>query len=300
MYNICVLLKCACVSVLTHIICASISPTSKQALMRYLPQLVIVLLTVSCRYSIVAYLTCRYSIVILDEAHERTVHTDLLFGVVKGAQASRLHQQLRQLRIIIMSATLAAEEFAEYFNGAKILYIQGRQYPVKLYYTVTPQSDYINSAITTVLQLHQEEVQDGKSKGDILVFLTGREEIESVQEILLKCQEMFPSDWLEMVVSPLFAALPSAQQQRVFQPTPKGCRKVVLATNIAETSITIPGVSYVIDTGVVKARGYKSSIGLDLLTVQPISRAQVCMILYCVTNCMYVYTFLMVGKAAYG
>ena len=176
-----------------------------------------------------------------------------------------------------MSATLAAEEFAEYFNEAKILYIQGRQFPIKLYYTLSPQADYINSAVTTVLQIHGEEVQDGVSKGDVLVFLTGREEIESIHNILLKCQEMFPSDWLEMIVSPLFAALPSPQQQKIFQPTPRGCRKVILATNIAETSITISGVSYVIDTGVVKARGYNSCTGLDMLTVQPISKAQVCL-----------------------
>lgn len=174
-----------------------------------------------------------------------------------------------------MSATLAAEEFSQYFNKAKILYIQGRQFPVDVHYTLISQSDYVNAAVVTVLQLHQEEVKEGKSKGDILVFLSGREEIESIRHILAKCQEMFPSDWLEMLVCPLYAALPSSQQQKVFQLPPPGTRKVVLATNIAETSITIPGVSYVVDTGVVKAKGYNPHIGLDLLKVQPVSKAQV-------------------------
>ena len=228
--------------------------------------------------------------VVLDEAHERTVHTDVLFGVVKSAQALRLQRQLRPLRIIVMSATLAAEEFSSYFNNARVLYIQGRQFPVRLHYTLTPQPDYHNSAIITILQLHQEEVERKKkktvSKGDILVFLTGREEIESVQNILTKCREMFPSDWLEMTVAPLFAALPMSQQQRVFQPAPVGTRKVVLATNIAETSITIPGVSYVVDTGVVKARGYNPGVGLDMLTVQPVSKAQASVCFICLFVCL--------------
>lgn len=127
----------------------------------------------------------------------------------------------------------------------------------------------------TCTYLDQVDKVTGQSEGDILVFLTGREEIESVQDTLLRCSELFPSDWLDMCVCPLFAALPSSLQHRVFQPGPQGSRKVILSTNIAETSITIPGVRYVVDTGVVKARGYNPHVGLDLLTVQPISKAQV-------------------------
>ena len=108
------------------------------------------------------------------------------------------------------------------------------------------------------------------------MFLTGREEIETACSLLSRCRDLLPRDSLEMAVSPLFASLPSAQQQKAFRPaaTPT-CRKVILATNVAETSVTIPGVSYVVDTGVVKARGFNPKVGLDMLTVQPVSKAQV-------------------------
>jgi ATP-dependent RNA helicase DHX8/PRP22 len=212
----------------------------------------------------------QYSIIILDEAHERTLHTDILFGVLK-----RLLKKRKDLKLIVMSATLEAQSFAEFFDESKIVYVSGRQYPVQLLYCDEPQSDYVDACITAVLQIHLDE-QSGnslESSGDILVFLTGQEEIESVARILEEKSQLLPPEALKLIVCPIFAALPSEKQMEVFERAPPGCRKVILATNIAETSITINGIRYVIDSGFVKAKAYNPANGLEALKTVPISKA---------------------------
>ncbi|KAG7592931.1 Helicase C-terminal [Arabidopsis thaliana x Arabidopsis arenosa] len=247
----------------------------------------------------------RYSVIIVDEAHDRSVHTDVLLALLKKIQrarskpvgektefgnvASQVQTQTRDangpqqngvlkgcqgrklspLKLIIMSASLDARVFSEYFGGAKAVHVQGRQFPVDILYTVHPESDYVDAALVTIFQIHFEE-----KPGDILVFLTGQDEIESVERLVQERLQNIPEDKRKLLPLAIFSALPSEQQMKVFSPAPTGFRKVILATNIAETSITIPGIRYVIDPGFVKARSYDPSKGMESLDVVPASKAQ--------------------------
>eukprot|EP00116_Pleurobrachia_bachei_P002579 sb/3462841/ len=209
----------------------------------------------------------KYGVIIVDEAHERTVHTDILFGILKRIQSVRCKTPLK---LIIMSATLDADHFSRFFNSAKVLYVQGRQFPITTVYCKTSQKDYAHASLVTALQVHQTK----PIGGDILVFLTGQEEIEQGKKLLEECNKGLPAMIPKISVFCLFGALPTSQQVGVFSRPPAGHRKIILSTNIAETSLTIRGVKYVIDCGRVKQKTYNPKIGLESLQVCPISKAQ--------------------------
>lgn len=205
-----------------------------------------------------------YSVLMLDEAHERTIHTDVLFGLLKSAVRRR-----PDLKLIVTSATLDAVKFSQYFFEAPIFTIPGRTFPVEILYTKEPETDYLDASMLTVIQIHLSE-----PPGDILLFLTGQEEIDTSCEVLYERMKTFGPDVPELLILPVYSALPSEMQTRIFEPTPPGSRKVVIATNIAETSLTIDGIYYVVDPGFVKQNVYNPKTGMDSLVVTPISQAQ--------------------------
>lgn len=205
----------------------------------------------------------QYSVIMLDEAHERTIHTDVLFGLLK-----QLVQRRPDLRLIVTSATLDAEKFSGYFFNCNIFTIPGRTFPVEILYAKQPESDYLDAALITVLQIHLTEPE-----GDVLVFLTGQEEIDHACQSLYERMKGLGKDVPELIILPVYSALPSEMQSRIFDPAPPGKRKVVVATNIAEASLTIDGIFYVIDPGFAKQNVYNPKQGLDSLVITPISQA---------------------------
>eukprot|EP00186_Timspurckia_oligopyrenoides_P002088 CAMPEP_0182443068 /NCGR_PEP_ID=MMETSP1172-20130603/1905_1 /TAXON_ID=708627 /ORGANISM="Timspurckia oligopyrenoides, Strain CCMP3278" /LENGTH=797 /DNA_ID=CAMNT_0024638233 /DNA_START=114 /DNA_END=2507 /DNA_ORIENTATION=+ len=212
----------------------------------------------------------RYSCIIIDEAHERTLSTDVLMGTLKELVCKT---RSNDLKLIIMSATLDAKKFQKYFENPPLLSVSGRMFPVEIMYSESPEVDYFEAAVRTAVYIHLNE-----KAGDILLFLTGEEEIEDAVERIYS--ELTPTEESSgpVCVLPLYSTLPQHEQQKVFEPAPttkskKVGRKVICATNIAETSLTIDGVVYVIDPGFSKQKIYDPRTRVESLQVAPISRA---------------------------
>uniref|UniRef100_A0A915PWF0 RNA helicase n=1 Tax=Setaria digitata TaxID=48799 RepID=A0A915PWF0_9BILA len=210
-----------------------------------------------------------YSIIIVDEAHERSVHTDILLYLLKLCYKQRLGTS-NPLKVVIMSATLETNVLSEYFDNAPVYIVQGRTYPVEIFYANSldkKDDDYVFNVLATVLQIHRTE----PLSFDVLAFLTGQEEIETACKKVHEASKLLSGG---LIALPLYAGLPPSAQMRVFEPTNLAdTRKIIFATNIAETSITIPGIRIIVDSGKIKVKTFLPDRHIDVLRVENISQS---------------------------
>ncbi|KAL1956699.1 hypothetical protein VTO42DRAFT_6849 [Malbranchea cinnamomea] len=204
----------------------------------------------------------KYSCIIMDEAHERALNTDVLMGLIKKILTRR-----RDLKLIVTSATMNAERFSKFYGGAPEFIIPGRTFPVDIQYSRTPCEDYVDSAVKQVLAIHVSQ-----GPGDILVFMTGQEDIEVTCELIEERLALL-NDPPKISVLPIYSQMPADLQAKIFDKAPPGVRKVIVATNIAETSLTVDGIMYVVDCGFSKLKVYNPRMGMDTLQITPISQA---------------------------
>jgi ATP-dependent RNA helicase DDX35 len=232
------------------------------------------------REALVDPLLSRYSVIMVDEAHERSLSSDVLLGLLK-----KIRKRRPDLRIIVSSATIQADEFLHFFTRAeettngtsnnstdqdigRIVSIEGRAFPVDVLYTEEPVENYLVRTVETVFEIHSKE-----GEGDILVFLTGRQEIEEVIDMINEraADRNIRDPGIQAL--PLYAGLSTEQQMFAFEPAEANTRKVIVSTNIAEASVTIEGINFVIDCGFVKLRAYNTSTGIETLATTSTSKA---------------------------
>lgn len=204
----------------------------------------------------------QYSCIIMDEAHERALNTDVLMGLIKKVLARR-----RDLKLIVTSATMNSERFSRFYGGAPEAFIPGRTFPVDIQYSRSPCEDYVDSAVRQVLAIHVSQPQ-----GDILVFMTGQEDIEVTCELVAERLAQL-NDPPKLSILPIYSQMPADLQAKIFDKAAPGVRKVIVATNIAETSLTVDGIMYVVDCGFSKLKVYNPRMGMDTLQITPVSQA---------------------------
>jgi ATP-dependent helicase HrpA len=202
----------------------------------------------------------QYGSIILDEAHERSLNIDFLIGYLKNLVSRR-----SDLKVVVTSATIDAERFARHFGGAPVIEVSGRLYPVEVRYRPVG-GDAEDTTRDEEEQALAEAVDElcREGEGDVLVFLPGEREIRDTAEVLRKRA-------LRAEILPLYSRLSAAEQDRVFRPG--GARRIVLATNVAETSLTVPRVRYVVDSGLARVKRYSYRNKVEMLRVEPISQA---------------------------